>query len=366
MSAGNSEELVLVKCNNSNTCKSYKYIRSTHPSKEKLQTILQNNYDCDKCEIVNSGMDAIFSIINGIHVCHKFPAINIIISDQMFSQTSKSIQYYCDTFAPLSNVIKVDLSDTESVLNTFSLYKDQFNIFYIESCSNPSGKIFDFDVIPKLKALSQQFYTIVDNTWLTEVIFNPFENHSDFVVLSCTKYYSAGNAILGAVLAKSGLDTCSVFSAIQNYRRLSGCHASPLNCDIVIKHISNIQSRINKSSQLTKEILQHLTTVGHPKLILTVHPYLDNHVSHNLLRYFKNELIPSVFLIGISLGKNQTMKRLKKCHIFDFKTSFGAKHSRFDPYCFAVNNVTYVRISLGYKDSKDTIVNGINEFLDQV
>ena len=282
----------------------------------------------------------------------------------MFSSTSKSIKYYCETYAPLSKIIEVDVTDTENIITTFELCKDQINIFYMESCSNPNGKIFDFHVIPQLKQLSNIMYTIVDNTWLTEVIFNPFDYYSDFVVISCTKYYSGGNAILGAILANKSSDP--IITNIQNYRRLSGCHVSPVNCDIVLKHISNMVSRINKGSRLTKGILEHLINVGHPKLVKIIHPFMKDHISNNMLKYFKNDLIPSVFLIGVELMPSKIIKKIKDCKIFDCKTSFGSKSSRFDCYCFRKDNITFVRVAIGYQDTMTTIIEGINELLDKI
>ena len=82
-------------------------------------------------------------------------------------------------------------------------------------------------------------------------------------------------------------------------------------------------------------------------------------------KYFNMEQIPSVFLITIMSGKSQMTKKLKKCTIFDFKTSFGHKRSRFDPFCFNIDELSYVRVSIGYEDRIDTIIAGINELLDQ-
>lgn len=48
---------------------------------------------------------------------------------------------------------------------------------------------------------------IVDNTWLTSTIFNPFDfKHVDIVVSSMSKYYSAGSCIGGAVWYKSDMN----------------------------------------------------------------------------------------------------------------------------------------------------------------
>ena len=43
---------------------------------------------------------------------------------------------------------------------------------------------------------------MVDNTWLTSSVFNPFDFDIDIVVTSLSKYYSAGSCIGGAIIYK--------------------------------------------------------------------------------------------------------------------------------------------------------------------
>ena len=215
--------------------------------------------------------------------------------------------------------------------------------------------------------MSKKLYVIVDNTWLTEEIFNPLYHFADFLVISfLTKYYSAGNEMGGAILAKRTDLTSPIMNIITEFRNNSGSHLSPFStCDIILNNMSNIKSRINKASKLVFQWFNHYTKKPHPKLISVIHPYFEEHPSHDLMKkYFSVKLIPSVFLIVIKYKRKQMEKNLKKCKIFDYKTSFGYKHSRFDPYCFAIDDNTYVRISIGYDDNIDTVINGINELLD--
>ena len=213
---------------------------------------------------------------------------------------------------------------------------------FIESCSNPNGHIFDFSILPQLKKLSSIFVCVVDNTWLTDVIFNPFEYGADIVVTSLTKYYSGGNAIAGAILG-----SLEKVEPIYHYTIRSGLYVSPYNIDVILKNIQTLEKRIQKSSKTTLKILKKLNKIKNLKLN---HPFLDEHDSNKLAKkYFKNELYPSVFTFFSNKEKKEVLKMMKESNI-EHKTSFGAKHLRTDPYPKKYGDETLCRIAIGYED----------------
>ena len=66
-------------------------------------------------------------------------------------------------------------------------------------------------------------YVVVDNTWLTGVIFNPLQHHADVVVASLTKYYGAGSAIAGTIIFKD----FKYFNEAEDFLGFTGIHLSP-------------------------------------------------------------------------------------------------------------------------------------------
>ena len=72
----------------------------------------------------------------------------------------------------------------------------------MESCSNPTGKMVKWEKIKEFKNKFKNLTVIVDNSWLSCYIFNPFLFDVDVVLNSLTKYYSGGTAICGAILFK--------------------------------------------------------------------------------------------------------------------------------------------------------------------
>ena len=119
-------------------------------------------------------------------------------------------------------------------------------------------------------------YVIVDNTWLTDVIFNLFKFDADFVILSLTKYYSAGTAIGGAILSNHE----DQIKSIIDWARINSNHVSSYNC--------NLRERIIRSSSLTTKVIKFMTL--HPKIYNVIHSLIDNHVSNSLAKkYFEKK-----------------------------------------------------------------------------
>ena len=123
--------------------------------------------------------------------------------------------------------------------------------------------------------MSSQLVVIVDNTWLTDLIFNPFMYDVDVVVTSLTKYYSGGCAIGGAILSRSQFDR--YFE--ENIKR-NGLHVSPYNARIISENLISLEQRLKQSSQTTLQVLKQLET--NPKITTLVHPAIDTHPSHQL------------------------------------------------------------------------------------
>jgi cystathionine beta-lyase/cystathionine gamma-synthase len=316
----------------------YEYNRSRSNSSEKLDKILTQRYNTQVCILTPSGMSAIFSTLQALMLDFG-KQTNIIYGSELYCDTPKVIRY-------LSNyTIKIDVTKPKEIVKLFQTkLKNKINILFIESCSNPDGYIFDFSILPKLRKNSFKFCCVVDNTWLTDVIFNPFNYGADIVVASLTKYYSGGNAIAGAILG-SLKNTENIYQ----YTIRAGLHVSPYNINIILEKIQTMEKRIKHSSHVTLKVIKKLNKMDGLEIH---HPSMEEHPSHNLaVKYFKNNLYPSVFTFYANRDKKEVLKVMKNSQI-DHKTSFGAPHLRTDPYPKSHGNKTLCRIAIGYQDKK--------------
>ena len=328
------------------------YNRNDYTELKKLKKTLSQLYRLDNVLITSSGMHSISTSINLF--TNSDINYNIIYSNELYFESINYINH------KKNNKFKFDINNLESLINILINLKDSYNILYFESCSNPNGYIFDFRIIPELRKISTNLIIIIDNSWLSSTIFNPFNYDIDIIAISLTKYYSAGMAIAGACIFKDK----KLFENVEKEFQINGIHISPENIRIINNNIDFQFNRIVESSNKTIEIIDYLQNV-YSKIIRINHPYIDTHPSYNLAKLFFNKfsniLYPPVFIIMLDIEYNELKKILENNKFIENKTSFGTKNSRTD--IWYNEDYTFFRVTIGYEDSIDNIIDGINEIL---
>ncbi|KAL9651325.1 hypothetical protein ABK040_001277 [Willaertia magna] len=346
------------------------YNRSLCPEKLQLQQeLLEKHEGANGVTITSSGIQSISALLHGIiHSLKNSKTINLIYTNELYCDSPRLFKYLQNMYSNLQLHI-IDIVNTKSIEELFmsDKLKNQDNILFFETCSNPNGNLFDVTLIDKLKKQSKKLITIVDNTWLTHVICNPFQlsNHIDFVITSLTKYYSAGHCIAGAIISKEKFQG-KIMKRVVDWMIINGNHVSPYHCEIILKNMKNLKERIGKASQLTKQVVSYLK--GHEKVHGVYHPICEDHATFGLVkRYFNNnDYVPSCFTFRVKGTKVDVLKVLTSVKILEHKTSFGAKMSRTDPWPKEEDGFTIVRLAVGYGDNIDRITQGLDEILSKL
>lgn len=336
------------------------YCRLSSSNQKLLESKLASNYHAKQCHIVSSGLAAISTIMFGLHLKHKNDHVNLIYSKELYSDTPDVFTAFKQFYFTGATTTRFDPTGADLV-DVFSGYMNQINILCFESCSNPHGYIMDLSLIDKLRSMSSTLYVIIDNTWLTDVVFNPINYANiDFVAISLTKYYSAGNLISGAILS---FNDC-LDDYISFWMEIAGPSVCSDTCGEINQLMDSMPERINQSSKMTMEIMQQVIKLGDP-LIDIVHPCLPNHVSNGLAKQYFNGLNPSIFIMLINATDDQINEALEKCPL-DLMTSYGCEMSRIeasDTYRYDGDDYGHVRLTVGYGDDVDRVVGAIQKLL---
>uniref|UniRef100_A0A6C0C9P5 Aminotransferase class V domain-containing protein n=1 Tax=viral metagenome TaxID=1070528 RepID=A0A6C0C9P5_9ZZZZ len=328
------------------------YNRGKSMSSIKLESELANCYECVHCRITNSGLSAISILMNALYIKHVNDNINIIYANELYPLTPAVLSAPTKYGNKNVNVDEFDVTNASELINLFTQkYFNGINILFAESASNPHSYMFDFEIIPLLRKLSKILYVIIDNTWLTELILNPFDYDVDFVILSLTKYYSAGNAIGGAILADYNIEHVDI------WMELTGQHTSPVNCEIIYDNIASMAQRIERCSDLTTRIIDWIqinTTVK------TIHPYNKN---NSLWDKYAESFYPCVIVLVVD---ETVIQKFKNQTSIDIKVSFGSKMSRINPLSILEtqkDGFYHIRLAIGYDDTYQRITNILGSIL---
>jgi len=326
--------------------------------------------------IVPSGMSAISTLFHAI-----IPSIVKSALERPTLLYAKEL--YCDLprlFKDLSTRYNLYLEEFEC---DFDFNLDNFYancnlettvILYFESCSNPHGQMLDYlssSLLRKIsdwKAKYRNLVVIVDNTWLTGIVFNPFEYGADYVVSSLAKYYSNGRAQGGVILGYSASSSLTTerrrdTKYVEQYIRYHGLHTSRYNIKIILEEMDTLGARIALSYKVTTELIALIANnssdifrnICHPSYSFanTFRPFLNesekslNEASEKGV--FKKDG-PSVLTLRIkSKSGNMFRKKLKNLKYLKVQTSFGSSKSKICPWHIkTVDGYTEFRLAIGH------------------
>ena len=339
----------------------YKYNRIGHHKENKVKSLISNQFGVDfkQVSLATSGIETFALTMQIIMIENKFRKMNIIYSNELYCDTPRYLNYFSTIYGVSQNFI-FDVNNQQDLINNFeNKFKGQINILFFETCSNPTGKIFDFSVIQKLRSLSGKLYVIVDNTWLSSVSFNPLHHGADIVVTSTSKYYSCGSCLGGFIVSP-----IEFAKNLNNFIRIGGHHIALPYCDKLIQHIPTMENRIKFTSKIAITVANFLEK--HPKIMEVYHPSLQSNKGNTLAnKYFK--YMPSVISFKINLGIFDAKKFMSSFKTIDFKTSFGARETKFDTWPKKVSNqVTICRLAIGSECKIEALLDELNQKLSLI
>jgi cystathionine beta-lyase/cystathionine gamma-synthase len=401
------------------------YNRCSSGALNNLEASLLQRYAGAKDAIVtSSGMAAVYAAVEAV-LCQCISTrgrrgVNVVCSNELFKVTPNVIKHLLKQHKQQPNqtnqaqsaaaaapvrtdeapiiMHRIDVSDAAAVGALFAKrqLKGQVNVFFLETCTNPNGRMLDWSLLPALAAQSHELHLVLDNTWLSSSVFNPFVDcpaatalSSCTVLASLTKHYSGGTHIGGVVVtAHEGLAR-----AVRATQKLRGVHVSPLAAQLINSHLPTLDARCVRMSRVVCDVLDYFTADHQSGRLRLVHPYMADHPSHDVYQRLQRQralspslplllLYPSVFVMCVRAAKTQVMDALRSNPFIEFKTSFGGATHRFDPWPvvthFSDNRggasaaaapatpLVHIRIAIGYKQLGTDVVHGIEALLTRL
>lgn len=342
------------------------YNRTNSTSLKNLTKIISGYYRNNHTLITTSGIHAITTTLLSIGIKYKWSNFNIVYASEMYACTHKFLQSYLrQTYTSNVAMYPFTVTDIDYLKQIFEDdLKGKINVLFVESCSNPNGHVLDFRIIPYLRSLSRKLIVVVDNTWTTHEIFQPFDNNADITVISMTKYYSGGTAISGACIFSPNMK--DIYNIAFNKNKVEGVHILPSLADHLTQVVPYVGDRVKASSNLTIKILDQLLNKYGTKIMIN-HSYINYNI------FFNKDLYPSVFTIVFKCDLKTLKNTMMSQNVIPIVTSFGAKNTRIDPYSHEYTSsngeiTSVLRIAVGYddRDRFEEIVNTLKLIIDQI
>lgn len=272
----------------------YDYTRTKNPTRTVLEqgiALLENGDQGFACA---SGMAAIQLVMSLFKAPDEW-----IISSDVYGGTYRLLDFSFKN----NHGVKPVYVNTASLPAIEQAITTNTKAIFIETPSNPLMEECDVAAIAQL-AKARGLMLIVDNTFLTPVLFRPLELGADIVLHSGTKYLAGHNDVLAGLIVAKGASLCERLFYMQNG---AGAVLSPFDSFLTIRGLKTLALRMERHQQNAKVLAEFLAE--QPEIESVLYPNKGGMLSFRLQQEsWVNPFLKAIKLITFaeSLGGTES------------------------------------------------------------
>ncbi len=223
----------------------FDYSRTNNPTRQRLEDVLADLEGVKHCAVFASGLAAEHAILHA----YLRPHDQIIVPLDVYGGTFRLLNR---VFAGFDlTITPVDTSNLDAVSAAIT---GRTRLVWLESPTNPRLIVSDIQAIANI-AHAKGALVVVDNTFATPVLQQPFALGADIVVHSVTKYLAGhSDVIQGAALARDA----AVFEPIKFLQNAIGAVPAPLDCWLTLRGLKTLELRIQRHQENAAKIADAL------------------------------------------------------------------------------------------------------------
>ncbi len=302
--------------------------------------------------MTSSGMSAISTML--MSLCKK--GDKILTQGNLYGGTTELIK---KVFPNLGiEPVWVDLRNAGAVEEKLEKEKS-ISAIYFETPSNPALDCIDIETIAKL-GRRKNIPTIVDNTFCTPVIQQPFKYDVDYVIHSTTKYLNGhGNGISGVIVGRGEEARRMVWSVM----KLIGTNCNPFDAWLTNTGMKTLAIRMERHCTNALALAQFLE--DHPMVASVRYLGLPSHENHTLAKK-QMEGFGGMICFEVKGGYDAGLRFMNRNRIGSLAPTMGdvdtlilhpasMSHLNVDREVRLANGITdnLIRVSVGIEDIED-------------
>jgi cystathionine gamma-synthase len=329
----------------------FDYTRSGNPTRKALEDSLAALEGCSFGVAVTTGMAAIASVM------HLFSnGDEIICTDDCYGGTARLLRTIEEHFDV--RIRFVNLHDTEAIRAHIN---GKTKAVWIETPSNPLLNLIDIEAVTTI-AKEHGLLSIVDNTFLSPYLQQPFRLGADIVVHSTTKYLNGHSDVVGGAILSNDPDLDQKLKYLVN--ALGTC-AQPFDCWLVLRGIKTLVPRMKEHERNARIVAEFLD--GHPKVRRVFYPGLASHPQHELAKR-QQRGFGGMVSFELDGGIAEVERLLRSTRLFALAESLGGvesliehpatmSHASMDSEHRKAAGITdsVIRLSVGIEDPDDLV-----------
>ena len=212
----------------------------------------------------------------------------------------------------------VDFSDSEASAAALSRNAD---LVWIETPSNPKIEIIDIAATAEL-ASAAGAKLIVDNTFATPALQDPFVLGADYVLHSATKYLGGHSDVQGGVIVVR--DDMELAEQLRHFRTVTGGALAPFNAWLISRGLQTLYCRISQHCHNAGKVAEMLER--HPAVSAVHYPWLERNAGHDIAQ---RQMKAGGGMVSFELkgGREAALKAAFNLKLFIVATSLGGVES---------------------------------------
>ncbi|MEO7018933.1 MAG: homocysteine synthase [Ktedonobacteraceae bacterium] len=295
--------------------------------------------------------------------------------------------------------IKTHFVDSRTPENFRAAINDKTKALYAEILGNPRLDALDIQAVADI-AHEHGLPLIIDSTFATPYLVQPFKHGADIVVHSATKFIGGHGTSIGGVIVDSGnFDWAAsgrfpdltepdpsyhglryvealgplayIIKARVQLLRDIGAATTPFNSWLFLQGLETLPLRMERHSQNAMRVAQFLA--GHPSVAWVSYPGLESHPQHHLAKKYFTHGYGAILGFGIKGGLEAGKQIIRNIELFSHLANVGdaksliihpasTTHAQLAPeeQLGAGVSPDFIRLSIGLETVEDLI-----EDLDQ-
>ena len=211
----------------------------------------------------------------------------------------------------------VDATDVGAIAQAI---RPATRLIWLESPSNPMLTVCDIAAIAAI-AHQKGIKVVVDNTFASPALQQPFRLGADLVLHSTTKYLGGHSDVVGGAII---VNDEALYQELKFLQNAVGAVPGPLDCFLVLRGIKTLAVRMRAHCENAMALATHLAR--HPEVVRVFYPGLPESPYH-ALAIKQMSAFGGMIALELQGGPERNVRFASKTRIFALAESLGGAES---------------------------------------
>jgi cystathionine gamma-lyase len=211
----------------------------------------------------------------------------------------------------------VDATDVGAIAQAI---RPATRLIWLESPSNPMLTVCDIAAIAAI-AHRKGIKVVVDNTFASPALQQPFRLGADLVLHSTTKYLGGHSDVIGGAII---VNDEALYQELKFLQNAVGAVPGPLDCFLVLRGIKTLAVRMRAHCENAMALATHLAL--HPEVVRVFYPGLPESPYHTLA-IKQMSAFGGMIALELQGGPERNVRFASKTRIFALAESLGGVES---------------------------------------